>query len=167
MVAHTIDVVTDPENLTLTVVSTYEAPIEHVWRIWTEPRLLERWWGPPTYPATFTTFEFEPGGRALYYMTGPEGDTHGGWWRFTAIESRRRIELVDGFADKDGQPVAEPKPTPWVVTFEEDGKITRTTVVSTFPDLETLETLLGMGMLEGLKAAAGQIPGLLEELAAS
>lgn len=167
MVSHSIDVVTDAENLTLTVISTYGAPLEHVWRIWTEPRLLERWWGPPGYPATFQTFDFQPGGRANYSMTGPEGDTHGGWWQFTAIEPRRRIELVPGFSDKDGQPVEEPKPTVWVVTFEEDGSSTRTTLVSTFPDLATLEQMVGMGMVEGVKEAASQVPALLEELAAA
>ena len=40
-------------ELTLTITAEFNAPVTRVWELWENPRLLERWWGPPTYPATF------------------------------------------------------------------------------------------------------------------
>ncbi len=71
----------DPDALSMTITTAFDAPIEQVWRVWSDPRLLERWWGPPTYPATVVDHDLSPGGTIKYYMTGPEGDRHGGWWR--------------------------------------------------------------------------------------
>ena len=50
----------------------FAASPERVWEVWENPRQLERWWGPPTYPATFTRHDFVVGGESRYFMTGPE-----------------------------------------------------------------------------------------------
>ena len=42
----------DPESRTLTLEAEFDASAERVWELWADPRQLERWWGPPTYPAT-------------------------------------------------------------------------------------------------------------------
>ena len=70
-----ISSVTDPERLSLTVVAEFAAGPDRVWGVWEDPRQLERWWGPPTYPATFTRHDFAVGGESRYHMTGPQGDT--------------------------------------------------------------------------------------------
>jgi uncharacterized protein YndB with AHSA1/START domain len=64
----------DPRTLTMTLEAEFDASPERVWQLWADPRQLERWWGPPTYPATFTRHDLAPGSRVEYYMTGPEGD---------------------------------------------------------------------------------------------
>ena len=51
----------DSEALTMTITAEYAAPIERVWDLWADPRKLERWWGPPTYPATFVDHDLTPG----------------------------------------------------------------------------------------------------------
>src|SRR6478752_8993080 len=99
-----IDTQKDVDALTLTVVAEFDAPRERVWGLWSDARRLERWWGPPGWPATFSALEFEPGGRASYYMTGPEGDQYYGWWRILAVQEPSRLEFEDGFADPDGTP---------------------------------------------------------------
>src|SRR5690606_434306 len=43
------DVRKDPEALTMTVTCEFAATPERVWRLWADPRQLERWWGPPEY----------------------------------------------------------------------------------------------------------------------
>jgi len=68
----------DPQALTLTIEAEFDASLERVWQLWADPRQLERWWGPPTYPATFTRHNRTPGSRVEYHMTGPEGDQHHG-----------------------------------------------------------------------------------------
>ena len=64
----------DPETLTMTLEAEFDASPDRVWQLWADPRQLERWWGPPTYPATFTKHDLAPGSRVEYHMTGPEGD---------------------------------------------------------------------------------------------
>ena len=64
----------DPEKLTMTLDAEFDASPDQVWNLWADPRKLERWWGPPTYPATVVDHDLVPGGTVSYYMTGPEGD---------------------------------------------------------------------------------------------
>ena len=153
----------NPEALSLTVVAEFDAGVERVWQLWEDPRQLERWWGPPTYPATFYLHDFVPGGKAKYYMTGPEGDKAHGWWEFTSIESPRRLQFDDGFADNDGNPTGEYGTAHATVTLETVGERTRMTILSIFESEEQLEQMVQMGMEEGMKQAVGQIDSILAE----
>jgi hypothetical protein len=66
----------DVESLTLSPSSpSSKASPDLVWEVWEDPRKLERWWGPPTFPATFTRHDFVVGGESRYFMTGPAGET--------------------------------------------------------------------------------------------
>lgn len=157
------EITKDLDALTMTAVSTFAVPLDRVWQLWADPRLLERWWGPPDWPATFTAHDFTPGGRATYVMRGPDGDTAGGWWRFLAIEEPTRLEIEEGFADGDGTPDDSLPSTPFTVTFEEAAGVTTMTIVWRFPDLATVEQFTAMGMDEGLRSALAQIDGLLAQ----
>ena len=64
----------DPEALTMTITAELDATVERAWQLWADPRQLERWWGPPTYPATVVDHDLTAGGRVSYFMTGPDGD---------------------------------------------------------------------------------------------
>ena len=160
-----ISLVKNPEALTLTLVAEFDAGVERVWQVWEDPRQLERWWGPPTWPATFEKYDFVPGGGASYYMTGPEGEKSRGWWRLTAIQAPHRLEFDDGFADENGNPTGDLGTTHAIVTLEAIGERTRMTILSTFEAEEQLEQMLAMGMEEGLKQAVDQIDALLAEAA--
>ena len=135
----------DPENLTMTITSDFESGVDRVWQMWADPRLLEKWWGPPTYPATFYEHGFEPGGVAKYYMTSPEGEKFGGLWELTSIEEPGRIEFEDAFADADGNINPEmPRTTIRVeITSQPDGK-TRMTITSNFSSAEALAQLISI-----------------------
>jgi uncharacterized protein YndB with AHSA1/START domain len=153
----------NPEALTLTLVAEFDAGVERVWQLWEDPRQLERWWGPPTWPATFHQLEFVPGGRAHYYMTGPGGEKAHGWWEFTAIDAPRQLQFDDGFADGDGKPAGDLGVTHATVTLEPVADRTRMTIRSAFESEEQLEQMVAMGMEEGLALAVGQIDGILAE----
>ncbi|OLT19450.1 polyketide cyclase [Pseudonocardia sp. CNS-139] len=151
----------DLDTLTLTLVAHFDAPAERVWDLWADPRKLERWWGPPTYPATVEKHELVPGGGVTYFMTGPEGDRHFGWWRITAVNPPRSLEFRDGFGDEDGNPSTElPVSTVRMQLVDEDGR-TRMELRSVFDSREQLEQVLAMGMQEGLTLAVGQMDALL------
>lgn len=147
---------------TLTITATFAASPEQVWQLWADPRLLERWWGPPTYPATFVDHDLTPGGRVTYYMTGPEGDQPGGWWRVVAVEPPSSLEFEDGFADDDGNPTDTMPITMNRVTIEgQDDGATRMTLRATFPSTEAMDQLLAMGAQEGMVSAMEQIDAIL------
>jgi uncharacterized protein YndB with AHSA1/START domain len=151
------------DTLTLTFVSEFEASVERVWRLWEDPRQLERWWGPPTWPATFSRHEFVDGGEARYAMTGPDGEKAPGWWRFLAIDPPRSIRFDDGFAREDGEPDLTMPVIAGTVTFEDLGGSTRMTITSTFTSAEQYEQTMEMGMEDGMRLALGQIEGILAE----
>ena len=152
----------DPERLTLTVESEFEASADRVWQLWADPRQLERWWGPPTYPATFTKHALAPGSRVEYHMTGPAGDQAHGYWDILEVEPPSRILFRDGFANADGTPNTAMPITTIRVSIEKvaQGR-TRMSIESVFPSAEALEQVLAMGMEEGLTEAVGQIDAIL------
>ncbi|MGH9190164.1 MAG: SRPBCC family protein [Acidimicrobiales bacterium] len=156
----------DPEALTMMITAELDATVERAWQLWADPRQLERWWGPPTYPATVVDHDLTPGGRVTYFMTGPDGDRHQGWWEILAVEPPNRLELRDGFADDAGKPNdAMPITTAVVTLTERDGGGTLMAIETQFPSLQAMEQLVSMGMEEGMAAAMGQIEAILVESA--
>ncbi len=153
----------DTQALSLVIVAELAAPPEKVWQIWADPRKLERWWGPPEWPATFPDHDFRVGGHVSYFMTGPDGEKAHGWWTFLSIDEHRSIEFEDGFADDAGQPSDEMPTIHGRVTFEPLEGGTRMTVTSRFDTLEDLEKLVAMGMADGMTAAMGQIDAVLPD----
>jgi uncharacterized protein YndB with AHSA1/START domain len=151
----------DYDNLTLTLVADFDAPIQRVWQLWADPRQLERWWGPPSHPATVEEHDLTPGGDVTYFMTGPEGEKHRGWWRITSVNPPTSLEFTDGFADQDGTPIADmPTTTVRMRLTEHDGG-TRMELRSVFDSIEQMEQLVRMGAVEGLQQAVGQMDALL------
>jgi uncharacterized protein YndB with AHSA1/START domain len=151
----------DVDNLTLTLVADFDAPIERVWRLWADPRQLERWWGPPTHPATVEEHDLTPGGAVTYFMTSPEGEQYRGWWRVTSVDPPKSLEFTDGFADQDGTPNAELPTTAVRMQLSERDGGTRMELRSAFDTREHMEQLLRMGAAEGLQQAVGQMDALL------
>ena len=156
-------VTSDEKALSLTVIGEYPVPVERLWEAYADPRQLERFWGPETWPATFTRHDMAVGGRSEYFMTGPDGATSRGWWRFLVVEPRRRIEVEDGFSHDDGRPNEDMPSMRMVFTFEPTATGSRFTSVTHFTSLESMQQLVEMGMVEGLKSALGQLDGVLAE----
>lgn len=156
-----ISVTSDPKALSLTVVGEYPVGVERLWAAYSDPRQLERFWGPPEWPARFTLHDFVVGGESRYTMTGPEGAQSSGWWRFLAIERPRLIEVENGFARPDGTPDTGMPSMRMTFTFESRPGGSRFRGVTRFTSLESMEQLVKMGMVEGLSAAMGQIDAVL------
>ena len=152
----------DPVNLTLTVTAEFDATPERVWQLWSDPRQLERWWGPPMYPATFTRHDLAVGSRVDYYMTGPEGDQPRGYWDIVEVDPPRRLSFRDGIANADGTPNSDFGRIEDVVTIQPiaAGR-TRMEFQAHYPSTAAMEQYLAMGMEEGLTGAIGQIDAIL------
>jgi len=154
--------------LSMTVVADFAASPERVWQLWSDPRQLERWWGPPSYPATVDSHDLQPGGRVTYHMTGPSGDQPRGYWEVDEVQPPYRLTFKDGFLHDDGTVNPDLPTTVALVTIEDAGNgQTRMSIESHFPSTEAMEQLLAMGMEEGMNQAVGQIDEILaEDLAA-
>jgi uncharacterized protein YndB with AHSA1/START domain len=157
----------DLDARTLGIDAEFEATPERVWQLWADPRQLERWRGPPMWPATFTSHSLTPGGRMTYHMTGPDGEQAHGWWEIVSVEPPRRIVFRDGFGNPDGTRNDKLPVTDSLVVIEAiGGGRTRMSVDSTYQTREALEQVLAMGMEEGITSAVNQIDGLLAEVPA-
>ena len=156
-----VDIRKDFDALTMTVTARFAAPVARVWAAYADPRQLERFWGPPEWPATFERHDFVVGGRSEYVMTGPNGETSRGFWEFLRIDAPRAFEVRDGFLGPDGAPAPDMPTMRIRFTFEPHDDGTQMVTMTTFPSLAALEQLLAMGMEEGMKAAMAQIDDVL------
>jgi uncharacterized protein YndB with AHSA1/START domain len=146
----------DPATLTLTVVGDFPVSQQRLWDAYTDPRQLERFWGPPAFPATFTRHDFHVGGRAEYFMTGPKGEKWNGSWKFTAVNP------ISSFAADDGDGNIDDGPASMTFAFETTPTGSRVTGVTQFASIEAME-LMAASMEEGIRAATPQLDALLAE----
>lgn len=156
----------DLDQLSITITADFAAPLERLWDAYADPRQIERFWGPPTYPATFLRHDAAPGGRSVYRMTGPTGDEHYGCWEWSSVTAPKSFEVVDWFADSTGAPNTDLPATRVTFAFEATATGSRLVTTSRFDSLEQLEQLLDLQMLEGTKEAMSQIDAVLADLAA-
>lgn len=158
-------VVKNPEALTMTVTAEFAVPVRRLWDAYADPRKIERFWGPPTWPATFTRHDMAVGGRSHYTMRGPDGTASSGYWEFLAVDPPRGFEVRDGFAQADGTPNPDLPSMRMVFSFDETPTGSRLVTTTYFPSPEALQQLLDMGMEQGMREAMGQIDDVLADLA--
>lgn len=151
----------DAAAKSMVITAEFDADVDSVWQLWANPRLLERWWGPPTYPATVDLHDLTVGGKVTYFMTGPEGDQHGGYFDIVEVEAPTRLAFDDGFAGPDGAANAAMPVTRVEVSIAAAGDKIRMLVTSKFASTEAMEQLLAMGMDEGMREAMSQIDAIL------
>lgn len=154
------------DDLSITIVAHFAASLSRLWDAYADPRQLERFWGPPSYPATFVRHDVAAGGKSIYKMTGPAGDEHHGCWQWTSVDAPHSFTVVDWFADELGSPNTDLPGTRVNFSFEKTNTGSRLTTTSRFDTLEQLEQLLEMQMLEGTKEAMSQIDAVLADLTA-
>lgn len=151
----------DYDALSITALAEFDAAPEQVWQLWADPRKLERWWGPPTHPATVQEHDFAPGGTVTYFMTGPEGETYHGWWEVLTVDAPKHLEFRDGFADTDGTRRMDMPVSTASVRFTAHGAGTLMEMVTSFVNREQMEEEIRMGAVEGAAAAMSQMDAVL------
>lgn len=84
---------TPGEAADLEIVSTrvFDAPGERVFRAFSDPERLARWWGPNGFTSTFHEFDLRPGGAWRFVMHGPDGTAYENASDFIEIVSPERI----------------------------------------------------------------------------
>lgn len=156
-----VSVVPDQQARTLTLTAEYSAAPEDVWQLWADPRRLERWWGPPAFPATVEEHDLRAGGRVTYVMTGPAGETFHGWWAVTDVTAPSELTFDDAFGKPDEPPTDMPVSHSGVTISDAGEGTTRMVITTSFDSVEAMQQLVAMGMQEGLTEAVGQTDALL------
>lgn len=152
------------QALTMTVIADFAAPVQRLWDAYADPRQIEQFWGPPTYPAKFTRHDMIAGGRTEYVMTGPNGEKAPGHWDFVSVDAPQGFEVIDGFSNEDGSDNTDMPSMRMTFDFEATDVGSRLTTVTYFGSAEQLEQLLAMGMEQGMTEAMGQIDDVLADL---
>ncbi len=153
----------DLDALTMTITAELDAGADRVWELWSDPRQLERWWGPPSHPATFVDYDLSPGGRITYFMTGPKGEKSHGRWRVEEVEPPNRLRFADDDTDDEGKP-SDGGPAEMTVTIAEVDGATTMSIESRFASRETMEQMIEMGIEQGFTETLGQIDRLLADV---
>ncbi|MHC6175111.1 SRPBCC family protein [Glutamicibacter endophyticus] len=154
----------DPETLTLSITADFSVPVARLWDAYLDARQIEKFWGPPGYPATFLRHDGVVGGVSRYYMTGPDGEEFHGRWDWTEVAEHKFFEVRDSFADSTGTTNDELPSTRVVFGFDPTDAGSRVTVTNHFDSVQDLEQLVAMGMEEGINQAMGQIESVLADL---
>lgn len=99
------DITDNVKKRDLVITRVFDAPIELVWKAWTDPKHMMRWWGPNYFSSPSCEMDFREGGTSLVCMRSPEGQDFYSIWTYLKIVPMERIEFIQNLADKDGQKV--------------------------------------------------------------
>ena len=93
------------KKMDLVVTRVFDAPVEAVWKAWTDAEQVKKWWGPDGFTAPVAKLDFREGGTSLVCMSSPEyGDMYS-TWKYVEIVPMRRIEYIHNLADKIGNKI--------------------------------------------------------------
>jgi uncharacterized protein YndB with AHSA1/START domain len=144
------------------VVREFNAPIEKVWKAFTDPALLEKWIAPKPWTAETKIWDFTVGGISLYAMVSPDGQKHWVYAKFTAIENGSAMSSMGLFCDADGKPFVDaPKSYRHTKFSSIEGNRTKVDMVITFEDESTIKMFVEGGFKEGTAITLNQLDELL------
>lgn len=158
---NTTSVNKDVANKRITVVREFDAPVEQVWKAWTQQELLDNWWAPKPWKAKTKKMDFRPGGYWLYAMIGPQGEEHWARVDFNTIEQNRMFTAEDYFSDENGNRSNDMPGMKWRNSFTSTGSGTKVTVEITFASEQDMNKILEMGFEEGFTSALGNLDEVL------
>jgi uncharacterized protein YndB with AHSA1/START domain len=118
------------ETFDVVVTRVLDAPVEEVWKAWSDPAYVTQWWGPAGFTSPSAEMDFRVGSTSVVCMRAPAeygGQDMYNAWSYTRIDPYERIEFVSNFADKDGKhldpaimglPEGIPYSVPHKITFK-------------------------------------------------
>ena len=156
-------VVKDLEEKTILVSRTFSAPLEKVWRAYTESELLEQWWAPKPWKAETKRMDFSVGGHWLYAMVGPENEKHWGRMDYTAITPHLSFEIKDSFCDEEGNVNTSLPVSTGTIVFTKTASGTLVEFKMFYSNEKEIETMIEMGFEQGITACLEQLETLFQE----
>ncbi len=158
------DFVADKAKNTITVTREFDAERQMVWDCYTKSELLDRWFAPKPFTTKTKSMDFNEGGHWHYAMVDPDGNEY--WCRmdYKTISAIDGYTAYDGFSDETGAINPDLPRATWDTQFKDKGERTVVETLVQYGSLKDLETVIGMGMEEGLKSTLERLDELLEVL---
>lgn len=152
------------QDRTLVIERVFDVPRDLVFEAWSKPEHLARWWAVKGWTVPVCDVDFRPGGTWRYCMKGPKGEESWGKAIYHEIVPPERIVFTDYFADADGN-VNEKAPSARItVEFTEHAGRTTLRTRSEYPSSADLDTVMKMGMAEGVTESWDTLEDLLASL---
>ncbi|WP_461450282.1 SRPBCC domain-containing protein [Mucilaginibacter sp.] len=144
------------------MIREFNAPVEKVWKAFTDPDLLKQWIAPKPWTVVPKIADFAVGGVWQYIMVGTEGQEHWVYDEFTAIETCSLIESTGAFCDEEGNPNMD-GPKSYVSTkFSTiEGNRTRVETLITLDSADTIKWFVEGGFKEGTAMTYEQLDEIL------
>ena len=158
------DFLVDKEKNTLTINREFRAGRQLVWDAYTKSELLDQWFAPKPLTTKTKSMDFSEGGHWIYAMVEPSGTEYWGRMDYVTIRPIEYYQGWDGFGDENGTLNPDLPRAQWDVSFLELGENAMVASVITYNSLTDLETVIQMGMKEGLISTLERLDDLLEEL---
>jgi uncharacterized protein YndB with AHSA1/START domain len=158
---HKTEISKDQANYKIHVTREFDAPVEKVWKAWTESEILEKWWAPRPWKAITKIMDFKVGGMWLYYMAGPGGEKFYSRLNYMAINPIKNFSADNRFCDENGVATDELSVGHWHNTFHPTATGTRVEVVLSFDREASFKQLVEMGFEGGFTMALGNLDELL------
>lgn len=155
-------VVKDLKERSILVAREFGASVADVWRCYTEPALLDQWWGPAPWRAETKSMSFKPGGFWLYAMVSPEGEKHWGRMNYITINHHKHFDMEDVFCDEEGNMNAALPVSTGGMFFTPTPNGTLVEFKMTYSSEEQLKQIIEMGFEQGITACLEQLAQLLK-----
>ncbi|HVZ12706.1 MAG TPA: SRPBCC domain-containing protein [Patescibacteria group bacterium] len=155
----------------------FDAPRELVFKAWTDPEIIKKWWGPEHFTAPSIKVDLQVGGKYIYAMHGPAGtefdrDMYSAGV-FKEIVTNEKLVVTDYFSDKDGNMIVPadegmdanfPKESIVTVLFEEIGSgKTKLSIIYAMPTTdEQQKAMLASGMREGWQTSLDKLEAAIK-----
>lgn len=156
--------IADMQKSSLTVRREFAAKRQLVWDCYTKSELLDQWYAPKPLTTKTKSFDFREGGHWHFAMIDPN-DTH--YWSRTDYETITPIDGYtgyDSFTDETGVANPDLPRSHLSMSFTDQGKHTLIETVVTYNSPEDLQTVIDMGMEEGLASTLDRLDELLSKL---
>jgi uncharacterized protein YndB with AHSA1/START domain len=150
-------------NNKMLVEREFAGSLAQVWKAWTEPAILDKWWAPLPFKAVTQKMDLRAGGRWNYYMEGPDGSRHYCTVTYDTVVSQQSFSGDDAFCDENGNINRDFPVMHWNVDFKKAGERTKVDVLITFASEADLQKIVEMGFEEGFRMAHGNLDQLLEK----
>jgi uncharacterized protein YndB with AHSA1/START domain len=158
------DFIADKEKNTLTVRREFRAGRQLVWDAHTKQELLDQWFAPSPLTAKTKTMDFSEGGHWHYAMVEENGTEYWGYTEYVTIKPIDYYTTLDAFSDASGEINKDLPRAKWKVSFTDKGENTVVETVVSYNSFEDLETVINMGMEEGMKSTLSRLDDLLNKL---
>ncbi|MHA7129306.1 SRPBCC family protein [Algoriphagus namhaensis] len=155
------DFLVDKEKNTITVKREFAADRQLVWDCYTKSELLDQWFSPKPFTTKTKSMDFSEGGHWHYAMIDPEGQEYWGWTEYTKIKPIDFYETLDAFSDSEGNLNTDLPRAEWHVKFLDKGENALVETTVTYKSLADLETVINMGMKDGMTSTLEKLDDLL------